>query len=93
MMAHQLELSNEVYDRALPAAFGEFADQVSVAAAQDVGFDIVKAKALFADTLIKLLKRSSERSRTPWIVALKSMRSTMPLSSGFLRASFVEMSK
>ena len=43
-MAYQLELSNEVYDRALPAAFGEFADQ-------DVGFDIVKAKALFADAL------------------------------------------
>ena len=33
----------------LAAAFGELADQVLVAAADDVGFDIVQAQALLAD--------------------------------------------
>ena len=35
---------------------------------------------------IKLLKRSSSRSRTPWVVALKSTRSMIPLRNEFSSA-------
>lgn len=39
------------FARALAAAFGEFADEVFVAAADDVGLDIGQTEALFADAL------------------------------------------
>ncbi|QFX96541.1 hypothetical protein GCD22_02329 [Acidithiobacillus thiooxidans ATCC 19377] len=35
---------------------------------------------------MRLERRSSSRSRWPWVVALKSTRSMMPCKSGFSRA-------
>ncbi len=50
--------------RALPAAFGEFTDEILVAAPDDVRLYITKAEALFADAF-NLERRLSSMSRMP----------------------------
>ncbi|MEZ5326988.1 MAG: hypothetical protein R3F19_18210 [Verrucomicrobiales bacterium] len=72
---------------ALAAALAELAAEVFVALADDVGLDVVEPEALGADGLDERLeRRSSSRSRWPWVLALKSTRSMMPCRSGFSRA-------
>ncbi len=68
---------------ALAAALGELADEVFVALANDVGFNVVEPEALSADGLDEVGEGSSSKSRCPWVVALKSTRSMIPCRSGF----------
>ena len=72
---------------ALAAALGELADQVLVAAADDVGLDVFEPEAFLADALDEVAEAVVvEVALTPWVVALKSTRSMMPFRSGFSSA-------